>query len=67
LIFLIDTKDLSIINHISEVIDKQREFIHKIEIKTNNEIDTNILCCAAFEEIVNHVIFFDDCINEIVN
>jgi len=65
--FLIDTKDDSIIKNIIDVIDDQKDLIYKIELKTNNENDICVLCCAAFDEIINHVIFFDDFINEIVN
>jgi hypothetical protein len=64
---LIDTKDETIIKNIIDIIDNQKESVHNVYLKTKNENDINILCCAAFDEIVNHVIFFDDNINEIVN
>jgi hypothetical protein len=59
-------KENIVSNFNSKVIDNQKDLIHKIELKTNNVNDICVLCCAAFDEIINHVIFFDDCINEIV-
>lgn len=62
---MIDTKDPQIINRIESLFDSTSENLKDIDIKSNNLIDLNILNCACFEEIINHITLFDDNINDI--
>jgi hypothetical protein len=64
--FLIDTNDKKILENINSIFNSKNEYLKNIEIKTNNLIDLNILKCACFEEIVNHITLIDDNIHNIV-
>ncbi len=66
LLFIIDTNDDNIKNNISAILNSNKDSVKKIEIRTTNSNDINILICASFDEIINHLIFFDDNLNEIV-
>jgi len=65
-LFLIDTSDSTVKYNLSNILDSHRSSIKNIHINTKFENDINILLCASFEEIINHIIFFDDNIDEIV-
>lgn len=65
--FLIDTIDEEILNTIDLILERNKSNVKKIELKTEINTDINIIICACFDEVINHVTLFDENINDIVN